>query len=158
MSPLILPHEQTILERALTFALDAHAGQYDRAGFPFIFHPIRVSEKQTTIIRRVIALLHDTIEDTATTYEDIEDEFGTDIAKSVQRLSRGEDESYNTYMRRLIDSMDIDAMYVKKADIEDNTDVRRVDEKAAKRFPMYVQSHRSICNVLGIESHFESLS
>lgn len=54
----------SLLEKAFQIAIDAHKGQTDKAGAPYIFHPIRVSNRCSTDDERIVALLHDTIEDT----------------------------------------------------------------------------------------------
>lgn len=59
----------TLLEKALRIATDTHINQVDKAGSPYIFHPIRVSNRCSTDDERIVALLHDTIEDTEVTPE-----------------------------------------------------------------------------------------
>ena len=61
------------LERALEIAAAAHAGQQDKAGQPYILHPIRVMLTVQTSDERIAAVLHDTVEDTAITFEDFVD-------------------------------------------------------------------------------------
>lgn len=56
-----------LLEEALQIAIKAHAGQVDKAGVPYVFHPIRVSCKCVTDEEKIVALLHDVIEDTGVT-------------------------------------------------------------------------------------------
>ena len=58
-----------LLERALEIATKAHKGQVDKSGAVYIFHPIRVAERCTTEEEKIVALLHDTIEDTSVTPE-----------------------------------------------------------------------------------------
>lgn len=152
----LLPHESKILSDAITFAVQAHAGQTDRRGLPFVLHPIRVAERQTTVIRRVIALLHDTIEDTHITASDIEAAFGADIARSVDILSRTADQTWSKYMERIL-LADEDTKHVKLHDIADNLHIHRMDTKGAKNYPMYLQAYNDLCESLGIDVHFRPI-
>lgn len=118
---------------ALVTCVTAHHGQRDRDGKPHYIHAVRVALQQKTPDRVVIALLHDMVEDTDSTLDEIERDFGFRIAVSVHALSRGEDEPYRQYIRRVCD--DQDAVHVKIADIKDN--IRRADEKFRAKLPMY---------------------
>ena len=57
-----MTNTSTLLEKALQIATDAHLYQVDKAGVPYIFHPIRVSNRCSTDDERIVALLHDTID------------------------------------------------------------------------------------------------
>lgn len=76
---------------ALKIAARAHAGINDKSGEPYILHPIRVAFDYglDTVEEQVVALLHDTIEDTAVTYAEIYAQFGQEIADAVASVSRG---------------------------------------------------------------------
>ncbi len=82
------------LSKAVVFAANAHAGQFRKtSGIPFISHPIEVMKtvsrwKIREEYKLVSSVLHDTVEDTRTTIEDIEDEFGTQVANLVDELTR----------------------------------------------------------------------
>lgn len=104
--------------KALEFAARAHAGQKRRNGDNYIIHPIRVSQEVKTERQKVIALLHDTLEDTGETYGNIEREFGTEVADAVQALTHYKDEPYESYIGRV--KANPDAVQVKIADIADN--------------------------------------
>lgn len=104
--------------KALVFAATAHAGQKRRNGDTYIIHPIRVSQEVKTADQKVIALLHDTVEDTETTLDDIEREFGTHIAYCIGLLTHEKGEPYMDYIRRV--KKHPDAIQVKIADIADN--------------------------------------
>lgn len=117
-------------KKALIFATRAHAGQRRNGGDAYIVHPIRVSHSVETDDQRIIALLHDTIEDTAVTYEDIEREFGKTIAEAVECLTHREGEDYRDYIGRVLKNED--AIAVKIADICDNM-ADCPTEKAIKR-------------------------
>ena len=77
------------LERALEIAAAAHAGQQDKAGQPYILHPIRVMLSVSTLDEQIAAVLHDTVEDTSVTLEDLADAgFSGDIVTAVQALTK----------------------------------------------------------------------
>lgn len=147
-----------MIQRALEMCVSFHKEKHDRRGVPYALHPIRVMHRlvHPTPRRMCIALLHDTVEDTACTYEDIRLAVGASIANGVDLLTRPEGMTWKEYIDRMLlyidvdDSLRADVLYTKLADIEDNTDPRRMDEKAAKRMPMYVEAHERICAHLGI--------
>jgi guanosine-3',5'-bis(diphosphate) 3'-pyrophosphohydrolase len=116
--------------RALAFAAKKHAGQKRKNGDNYIIHPIRVSQEVFTEKQKVIALLHDTLEDTDTTYAELKIEFGTEIAHTVLVLTREKDETYEDYIHRV--KTNPDAIAVKIADISDNLDDAPSDQ-AIKR-------------------------
>lgn len=134
--------DATLILRAFHLCVEAHKDQLDRDGYPHVFHAVRVAEKQTTAERVVIGLLHDVVEDTDVPLSRIESEFGQSIADVVWCLTRGKEESWSEYIKRVL--LSEDAMWVKKADLEDNTRVERVDLRAAERMPMYKDAHQKI--------------
>ncbi len=105
-------------QKALTFITKRHSGQKRRNGNPYIIHPIRVSQEVHSITEKVVALLHDVIEDTKTTLQEVEEAFGTEVADAVEALSRREKEDYMVYIRRV--KLNPIALSVKIADISDN--------------------------------------
>jgi (p)ppGpp synthase/HD superfamily hydrolase len=107
-----------MINKAIKFATDAHAGQTDKSGLPYIFHPIRVASVFTEERHQVVAVLHDIIEDTDVGYLDLIREFGLDVADIVWRLSRRPHESYEAFVLRCKEHPVSRA--VKIADILDN--------------------------------------
>lgn len=105
----------------------------DRDGKPSYFHPVRVALQQKTPQRMIVALLHDLVEDTDITLEEIKRDFGAQIALSVYLLTRTKDQPWRSYIRDMLE--DEDAVHVKIADIKDN--MRRMDEKFRQKLPMY---------------------
>lgn len=107
-------------QKALKFIAKKHCGLTRFNGNPFIIHPIRVSQEVQSIKWKTAALLHDTIEDTETTKEEIEEEFGAEIAEMVDLLSHRKGESYETYISRIATSGNEGAIAIKITDIADN--------------------------------------
>ena len=83
------------LTKAYLYALIFHDGQVDKAGIDYILHPMRVSSKMETETEKIVALLHDTVEDTPATVEQIQSLFGEEVAAAVTAMTKGEEEDYN---------------------------------------------------------------
>lgn len=105
-------------QQALIFITKAHAGQKRRNGNPYIIHPIRVSQEVHSDLEKVVALLHDTVEDSTATNEQIKELFGEEVAIAVEALTHRKDEPYTDYIARV--KVNPVAMAVKIADISDN--------------------------------------
>ena len=112
-----------LTNRALRFAYEAHHGRMDDFGLPYIFHPYHMAERMPDEATTCVALLHDTVEHTDVTFDDLEREFPPDIVASVRRLTHGRGDDYMEYVRNLRD--DPVARTVKLADLEDNSDLSR---------------------------------
>ena len=116
-----------LYDKALQIAIRAHKGQKDKAGHDYILHPIRVSERCDDPRAKIVALLHDTIEDTDVTADYLREEgFTEEIVEAVLAVTRREGEEYNDYVRRAAQN-ELGRM-VKRADLEDNMGIRRLPE------------------------------
>lgn len=116
-----------LYDQALQIAIQAHRGQKDKSGREYIMHPIRVAERCKDPRAKVVALLHDTIEDTEVTPDMLQEEgFPQEIISAVLSVTRQEDETYDAFVRRA--SENPIGREVKIADLEDNMDVRRLKE------------------------------
>jgi (p)ppGpp synthase/HD superfamily hydrolase len=116
-----------LYDKALQIAVRAHKGQKDKAGHDYILHPIRVSERCDDPRAKIVALLHDTIEDTDVTADYLREEgFTEEIVEAVLAVTRSEGEEYDDYVRRAAQN-ELGRM-VKRADLEDNMDIRRLPE------------------------------
>jgi (p)ppGpp synthase/HD superfamily hydrolase len=117
-----------ILEKAILFATEAHEGQRDKNGEPYILHPLRVMFKVRAQgeceVVQIAAVLHDVVEDTGATLDDIEDEFGAFVRMTVGTLTEREGEKYTDYIERVAERPS--ATKIKLADLEDNMDPKRV--------------------------------
>lgn len=113
------------IEKALSIALEAHQGQTDKYGQPYILHPLRLMHRFRDPELQTIAILHDVVEDSEWTLKQLKDVgFSEPIVEAVDTLTRREDESYDSLIDRAAsNSM---AIQVKLADLEDNMDIRRV--------------------------------
>jgi len=111
------------LEVAFEFAMFMHLGQLDKGNKPYIEHPIRVAENVSSFPEKIVAILHDCIEDTDLTLDDLSFHFPIEILRAVDAISRREDEPYVNYIRRV--STNIIARRVKIADLKDNMSEKR---------------------------------
>jgi (p)ppGpp synthase/HD superfamily hydrolase len=115
-----------LIETSLTIALRAYAGKVDKAGREYILHPLRVMAKMKTDEEMSAALLHDVLEDSEITAEQLLAEgIPTQVVEAVQYLSKHENEDYQDFVARL--KKNGLAAKVKLADIEDNIDVLRLN-------------------------------
>jgi (p)ppGpp synthase/HD superfamily hydrolase len=135
------------LEKAITIAATAHRHQKDKAGAPYILHPLRLMMKMKTETEQMVAVLHDVLEDTEVTADTLRKEgFSEIVVDAVVCLTRTDDaEPYDTYIAR-IKKVPI-ARKIKLTDIEDNMDITRLDEltdKAVERLKKYHRAWRSL--------------
>lgn len=118
------------LERAIALATAAHTGQTDKAGAPYILHPLRLMLRMRSDPERIAAVLHDVVEDTPFTLDDLRRlGFSGDVLDAVQALTKrpdeeGTDEGYFRFVVRAAGHPV--ARAVKIADIEDNMDLSRI--------------------------------
>lgn len=113
-------------KRAIQLAYQAHHGQTDKTGLPYIHHPLYLAEQMTDEVTTITALLHDTLEDTNLTIADLQAEgFPADAIEAVRRLTHDPSVSYLDYIRGLRDNPI--AVAVKLADLTHNSDLSRLD-------------------------------
>lgn len=114
-----------LIEKSLHIALRAYAGKTDKAGREYIHHPLRVMAKMKTDLEMSVALLHDVIEDSDLTAEQLLAEgIPAEVIEAIQCLSRHENEDYQDFVGRT--KKNELAAKIKIADIEDNIDVLRL--------------------------------
>jgi (p)ppGpp synthase/HD superfamily hydrolase len=131
-----------MLDKALHLATNAHHGQFDKGGKPYILHPLRVMSflKSDDEELQCMALLHDVIEDTDTTYlELMEAGMSTRVIEGIMALTKERGFSYEQYKQKIFKNRD--AMQVKMADLRHNTDVRRLKGVAQKDLERMAKYH-----------------
>jgi (p)ppGpp synthase/HD superfamily hydrolase len=130
-----------LLGKVLVLATNAHAGQFDKGGKPYILHPLAVMALLNSDDEELqcIALLHDVIEDTKTTWIQLREIGCTDrVIDAVDALTKMPGQSYDEYKEEVFSNKD--AMVVKMADLRHNTDIRRlkgVSQKDIDRLAKY---------------------
>lgn len=118
------------LGRAFELAFAAHRGQTDKLGEPYCTHLVRVADRLDEPTCQIVALLHDVVEDTATSLDDLARMFNPEIVAAVDALTKRSGEPYEAYLVRVIANPI--AREVKKADLADNSDERRLSQLDAK--------------------------
>jgi (p)ppGpp synthase/HD superfamily hydrolase len=122
---LIREKAVSVLNKAIILATTSHAGQIDKGGNPYILHPLRVMLSMTTEESRIVAVLHDVVEDTNITLDDLRQQgFSEEIVTAIDCLTRKNDESYLQFIKRI--KRNELAKAVKIADISDNKDLSRI--------------------------------
>lgn len=135
-----------MLNKAIIIATKAHDGQADKAGEPYILHPLRVMLSLKSQNERVCGVLHDVIEDTNITFEYLTREgFSYEIIEALNALTKKENENYDDFINRVLENKL--ACHVKLADLEDNMDLSRIEnpnEKDFKRVEKYKRAKEKI--------------
>lgn len=136
----------SLLEKAISIAVEAHRGQRDKFGGPYILHPLRVMARLESEEEKIVGVLHDVVEDTAWTFEGLRAEgFPEPILDALDCVTKRDGEDYEDFVRRSAGNPL--ARRVKLADLEDNMDVRRlpaVAQKDADRLARYLAAWRML--------------
>lgn len=134
------------LEDAIALAALAHRGQVDKVGQPYILHPLRVMLRLKSQQERMIAVLHDVVEDTNQTLADLARlGYPPEVILALDKLTIRPGEEYEDFIARL--GPDPVARRVKLADLEDNMDVSRLPEitpKDEKRLDKYRRAQKQL--------------
>jgi len=122
------------LEDAIALAVEAHRGQKDKVGEPYILHPSRVMFPlgwDAPVAARMAAVLHDVVEDTKVKLPDLRKlGYSEEVLAAVELLSRRPEDSYEQFIERVLPNRV--ARMVKRADLEDNMELRRLPGVAGK--------------------------
>lgn len=142
------------LERAIVLAVNAHLGQRDKAGKPYILHLLRVMESVSDPFEKQAAVLHDYLEDTTGTVDELRrNEISDSAIQAIILLTRAQGQSYCDYVIAL--SRDTIAKQAKLADLEDNYRIGRVAYRAghetedAMRMQHYALSYQFLKQAIG---------
>ena len=135
-----------LFDLALRIAVRAHEGQKDKSGRDYVTHPIRVAERCKDPRAKIVALLHDTIEDTDVTTDYLRVQgFPEEIIEGVLSVTKRVGETYEDFVLRA--AKNPLGKEVKRADLEDNMDIRRLkditDEDVA-RLRKYLRAWQSL--------------
>ena len=128
-----------LTKKAMRIAFEAHKGQADKNGMPYIYHPIHLAEQMSDEVATCVALLHDVIEDTDMTFEQMEAAgFTPEIIAALRVMTHDENVPYMDYVAEI--KKNAIATKVKLADLKHNSDLTRldyVDETAMIRVEKY---------------------
>ena len=128
-----------MIDKAIKIAVRAHAGQDDLGGNRYIFHPLRVTMKMDTLAEKVVAVLHDVLEDSNIDLYPFN--FPPHVLRAIEVITKNKGEKYQDYIKRVAQNRI--AKKVKIADLEDNMDITRLfalSEKDYKRLSKYQEA------------------
>ncbi|MGH9853621.1 MAG: HD domain-containing protein [Blastocatellia bacterium] len=130
------------LEKAILIAAEAHDGQKDKSGAPYILHPLRMMMRMESETAMIAAVLHDVVEDSDWTLEQLRGEgFSEEVLQAVDCLTHRDGESYDEFIARV--EISAIARQVKIADLEDNMNVKRIGEMTPKDLARIEKYHRA---------------
>jgi len=132
----------TNTKKAMQIAFKAHLGQLDKSGIPYVYHPIHLAEQMDTEEECIVALLHDTVEDTDITFEQLKDEFSDTIIQALKLLTHDDSIQYMDYISKLKENPI--ARKVKLADLYHNSDETRMEHLTDKDRRRNEKYHKAI--------------
>ena len=134
----------SLTKKALKLCFDTHKDQVDKSGMPYVFHPFHLAEQMDDEISTVCALLHDVVEDSETTLDDLSKMgFPKEVIEVLSLLTHADDIPYMDYVREI--KKNPIATKVKIADLKHNSDSTRVeyaDERMLQRWEKYAEAIR----------------
>lgn len=140
-----------LTNQAMRIAYNAHHGQLDKSGIPYIFHPCHLAEQMNDEYTTCVALLHDVVEDTDVTLDQLSDIFPQQVVDAIALMTHTADTDYLTYVEKI--KHNPIAKTVKLADLKHNSDQTRLeepDEAAAKRLN---EKYRKALQILEAEEN-----
>lgn len=121
------------LETAIAIAVEAHRGQVDKAGMPYILHSLRVMGSMDSLDEKIVAVLHDVVEDTNISFDNLLDKgIESRLVHSLRLLTHSKDIPYEDYIKNI--AINLIARNVKLADLKDNSNLDRLKEKTEKDY------------------------
>lgn len=136
-------------KKAIKLMFEKHKDQVDKSGLPYVFHPFHVAEQMNDETTTIVALLHDIVEDTDTTFEDLEKiGFSKIVIDALRLMTHDKNTDYFEYIKAI--GTNPIARKVKIKDLEHNMDTSRldvVDENAEKRLIKYKKCHNYLIDI-----------
>ena len=122
-----------LTKKALSLCFEAHKDQKDKSGLPYVFHPFHLAMEMTDELSTVVALLHDVVEDTDYTLQDLEDMgFPPAVLEAIDLMTHREGVPYMEYVAAI--QTNPLARIVKMADLRHNSNIARVDNPTEKDY------------------------
>lgn len=138
------------LDKAILIAAKVHYGQKDRCGVSYILHPIRVMMRVHSEAEKIAAILHDVIEDSDWTLDDLRNAGFTEaIIQAVNCLTKRDKEPYMDYIERT--KQNPTALKVKLADLEDNMNLTRMNDVSKKDTERLLHYHKAWTALMNAE-------
>lgn len=135
-----------LTNEALKIAYDAHHGQVDKGGIPYIFHPTHLAEEMDDEISTCVALLHDVVEDTPVTLETLAKTFPPEVIEAVAVMTHKGGEPYWEYVERI--KTNPIARKVKLADLRHNSDESRLPNATAATLAHFREKYKKAFEIL----------
>ncbi len=135
-----------LTNEAMKIAYAAHHGQVDKGGIPYIFHPIHLAEQMEDEYTTCVALLHDVVEDTCVTLEELSKSFPKEIVDAIDAMTHRENEPYLEYVARV--KLNPIAKAVKLADLRHNSDEGRLENASEATLAYFREKYRKAFEIL----------
>lgn len=135
-----------LTNEAMKLAYTAHHGQVDKSGIPYIFHPIHLAEQMQDEYTTCVALLHDIVEDTDVTLEELAKTFPKEVVDAIALMTHKDSEPYLDYVARIKENPI--ARAVKLADLQHNFDQTRLENADAATLERYREKYSKALEIL----------
>ena len=133
-----------LTKKALTISFNAHKEQVDKSGIPYVYHPYRIAEQMEDEYSICVALLHDVVEDTDITIDELKNEgFPQEVLDAIALMTHDDETPYFDYIKRI--KTNPIAKAVKLADLQDNSNYERLEKveiKDLQRLEKYREAKR----------------
>lgn len=138
------------LERAIAIAAKAHEGQVDKAGAPYILHPLQMMLNLSSTEERITAVLHDVVEDCGVLLDSLRAEgFSKNVIEAIDSVTRRANESYDAFVLRA--AANPIGRRVKLADLENNSDLSRIENPTARDYDRLEKYRRAMETIRSLE-------
>ncbi len=138
-----------LLPLAIHLAVEAHGATIGKDGTPYILHPLRLMTRANGYAEQIVAVLHDTVEDTYLNCDLLREEgFPDEILDAVDALTREDGETYEAFIDRIAENPL--ATSVKLLDLHDNIDATRLPELGEKELQRIAKYHRAIIRLKSV--------
>ncbi|HEY9618469.1 MAG TPA: GTP pyrophosphokinase [Microcoleaceae cyanobacterium] len=142
----------SLLGKAIAIAAVAHQNQCDKANAPYILHPLRMMMRGQTEVEQIVAVLHDVVEDSDWTLDQLATEgFPAEVISALDCLTRRSEESYDEFIDRVLTNSL--ASHVKRYDLEDNMTLTRMStlsDRDLERLQRYHRAHQRVLKALAM--------
>lgn len=143
------------IERAIALAAKAHEGQVDKAGAPYLLHPLRMMLRLSTIEEQITAVLHDVVEDCGVSLDDLRAEgFSVAVIEAIDSVTRRPDESYDDFVYRA--ALNLIGRRVKLVDLEDNSDLSRIANPTSRDYERIAKYCSAIETIRAIDGSIDA--
>ena len=139
------------IERAIAIAAEAHAGQVDKAGAPYVLHPLRIMLSLSTVEERIVGVLHDVCEDCpGWTFDRLREEgFSGQVIEALGTVTKRDGENYEDFVMRA--AANPIGRRVKLADLRDNSDLTRIAQPTARDHERIARYQRAIAAIEALD-------